>query len=78
MPISRFSKSFLILIIILFSLASIFILRRPILAYKDPWSGQIFGEGGVEIHNDGPSNVVPYRGMDGAVIMSKLGNETAK
>ena len=76
MPVSRFSKSFLILIVALVSLSSLFILKRPILAYKDPWSGHIFGEGGVEIHDVTTS--VPYQGVDGAVIMGKLGNETAK
>jgi FAD-linked sulfhydryl oxidase len=77
MIISRFTKSFLILIIVLFSLASLLVLRRPILAYKDPWSGQFFGEGGVEVH-DVSGNVVPYQGVEGAVIMGKLGNKTAK
>jgi len=74
MQISRFSKSFLILIVGLILLSSLFVLRRPILAYKDPWSGSFFGEGGVEVHD----SVVPHHGVNGAVIMGKLGNATAK
>ncbi|KAF8489684.1 ERV/ALR sulfhydryl oxidase domain-containing protein [Gautieria morchelliformis] len=77
MQVSRFSKSFLILVVVLVSFSSLFILRRPILAYKDPWSGHFFGEGGVEIHDEVTAKV-PYQGVDGGVIMGKLGNETAK
>ena len=73
MKISRFSKFFL-LTIILILLSSLFFLHRPILAYRDPWSGNFFGEGGVNIHED----AAQYQRMDGAVIMGKLGNETAK
>ena len=77
MQISRFSKSFLLLIVVLVSLSSLFILRRPLLAYKEPWSGAFFGEGSVEQHNSVTSKM-PHQWVDGEVIMGKLGNNTAK
>lgn len=42
----------------------------------NPWTGEIFGEGGVEkdLKNGPPSP----DGVRGGVIMSKLGNATAK
>ena len=45
----------------------------------DPWSGQLFGEGGVErnLHPKVDPNA-RISGVKGGVIMSKLGNETAK
>ena len=75
--ISRFSKTFFILVVVLVSLSSLFILRRPLLAYKDPWSGHFLGQGGVELHDDVTSKV-PFQGVDGGVIMGELGNMTAK
>ncbi len=46
-------------------------------AYLDPWSGQIFGEGGVEktLH---ATKLTDKSVTKGGVIMAKLGNETAK
>lgn len=43
----------------------------------DPWTGDLFGEGGVEkqLHTL-PASVA--EGVHGGVIMSKLGNATAK
>lgn len=46
----------------------------PSRAYIDPWTGQLFGEGGVEPHPGFPA----VRNAKGSVIMPKLGNETAK
>jgi len=67
-----------------FSLAMLAMLHPPSRAYIDPWTGQLFGEGGVEktfksLHlseNDVVPN--PIVGVEGKVIMTKLGNETAK
>ncbi|KAF8525975.1 ERV/ALR sulfhydryl oxidase domain-containing protein [Hysterangium stoloniferum] len=73
--ISRFSKSFIILIFVLILLSSLFVLRRPISAYRDPWSGNIFGGGGVDIHED---DTLSNMGIDGGIIMGKLENATAK
>lgn len=49
-------------------------IRSPSRTYLDPWTGQLFGEGGLE------GNLHPKQtgGIKGGVIMSKLGNETAK
>ena len=77
MQLSRFSKSFLILVVVLVSLSSLFILRRPLLVHREPWSGRFFGEGGVELHDDVTSKY-PYQRVDGGVIMGKLANQTAK
>lgn len=59
-------------------------LHPPSRAYIDPWTGQLFGEGGVE-KTWHPSKLpgkdnspMPVAGVGGGVIMSKLGNETAK
>jgi FAD-linked sulfhydryl oxidase len=50
-------------------------LHPPLRAYVDPWTGQLFGEGGVEKSWNRPP---PEEVAHGGVIMSKLGNETAK
>ncbi|KAF9012556.1 ERV/ALR sulfhydryl oxidase domain-containing protein [Cyathus striatus] len=74
--ISRFAKSFLGVIFALFILAMLSMMHPPSRAYIDPWTQQIFGEGGVEKHVDLSS--VSNNGVEGGVIMSRLGNETAK
>jgi len=80
--ISRFTKLFLTVILVLLLLASATLLRQPAPAYLDP-TGALFGDGGVEkefhalpiqVH-DQPS-AIPH--AKGSVIMPKLGNETAK
>ena len=59
-------------------------LHPPSRAYIDPWTGQLFGEGGVEktlksLHLSGNDTIPkPIVGVEGGVIMAKLGNETAK
>ena len=52
------------------------LIRSP---YFDPWTRRIFGEGGLEV-NLHPKLGAPAQigGVAGGVIMSKLGNETAK
>ncbi|KAI0262251.1 ERV/ALR sulfhydryl oxidase domain-containing protein [Gloeopeniophorella convolvens] len=81
--ISRFSKFFLVIVITLLLLASIALLHPPARAHLDPWTGDLFGDGGVEkefhalpIDIPHPPPAVPH--ATGGVIMSKLGNETAK
>ncbi|PPQ79159.1 hypothetical protein CVT25_002787 [Psilocybe cyanescens] len=46
----------------------------------DPWTGQLFGEGGVEqtLNSETNSKTPVISGVHGNVIMGKLGNETAK
>ncbi|KAL4266104.1 Sulfhydryl oxidase [Pleurotus pulmonarius] len=64
--ISRFAKSFVAIILALLVLTTIALLHPPSRAYIDPWTGELFGEGGVE------------QFMHRGVIMGKLGNATAK
>ncbi|GJE94725.1 hypothetical protein PsYK624_108960 [Phanerochaete sordida] len=75
--ISRFSKAFLAITFALFLLGSLLLLHPPSRTYLDPWTGDLFGEGGVEkdLHTF-PANAA--EGVHGDVIMSKLGNATAK
>ena len=58
-------------------LTTIALIHPPARNYIDPWSGQFFGEGGVEKtwHSEDKAH---HKGSKGGVIMSKLGNETAK
>jgi hypothetical protein len=60
-------------------MATIAMLHPPSRTYVSPWTGDFFGEGGVEkdlgysrILASGDANV------QGGVIMTKLGNATAK
>ncbi|TFK45073.1 ERV/ALR sulfhydryl oxidase domain-containing protein [Crucibulum laeve] len=77
--ISRFAKSFFAIILAMLLLTLIAIVHPPSRAYMDPITGQLFGEGGVEgmLHQQIP-NIPVVGGVEGGVIMSKLGNETAK
>ncbi|KAG1781990.1 ERV/ALR sulfhydryl oxidase domain-containing protein [Suillus placidus] len=77
--ISRFAKSFLTIVLGLFLLATVAFLHPPSRAYIDPWTGDFFGEGGVEQDLRPPlyDGAKPLSAQ-GGVIMSKLGNETAK
>ena len=50
------------------------------LTYLDPWTGQLFGEGGVEkslLNSPGSLLLAPHI-VHGTVIMPKLENATAK
>ncbi|KIP09009.1 hypothetical protein PHLGIDRAFT_126610 [Phlebiopsis gigantea 11061_1 CR5-6] len=75
--ISRFSKAFVAIVFGLFLIGSLLLLHPPSRTYLDPWTGDMFGDGGVEkdphIYTASPS-----AGVHGGVIMSKLGNATAK
>ncbi|KAF9228471.1 hypothetical protein BS17DRAFT_340535 [Gyrodon lividus] len=87
----KFARSFFAITVALFLFATVAFLHPPSRAYIDPWTGELFGEGGVEkdLH------ILPYPHFPttpqgtvggssssgpqaGGVIMSKLGNETAK
>ncbi|KAG7091199.1 hypothetical protein E1B28_010250 [Marasmius oreades] len=85
--ISRFAKSFLLLVVALLVLTMVGFIHPPSRSYLDPWTGQLFGEGGVE--NTLNLNEPPQPPADsspdlsaatvkGGVIMEKLGNATAK
>ncbi|KAJ6631498.1 ERV/ALR sulfhydryl oxidase domain-containing protein [Mycena sp. CBHHK59/15] len=80
--ISRFAKSFVVIIVALLLLTTVTFLHPPSRAYIDPWTGELFGEGGMEqtlrtSKGVGKSNP-PILGTDGGVIMPKLSNATAK
>jgi len=78
LQISRFSRFFLIVVVGLFLFASLFVFREPIMAYKDPWTGRIFGEGSVVGVGDHVNTNVQYKDVEGKVIMPLLGNATVK
>ncbi|KAF8150448.1 ERV/ALR sulfhydryl oxidase domain-containing protein [Mycena galopus ATCC 62051] len=84
--ISRFAKSFVAIVVALASsgtflllLSTVTFLHPPSRAYVDPWSGDLFGEGGMEqsLRTNQPHPNPPILGADGGVIMPKLGNATA-
>jgi len=77
--LSRFAKSFIFVIFAMFLLTMVALIRSPSRTYLDPWTGQLFGEGGLEgnLHPKLDPNE-RIGGVKGGVIMSKLGNETAK
>jgi len=77
--ISRFAKSFLAIIFALFLITTLVFLHPVSRSYTDPWTGDLFGEGGVEktIHAQ-PVDRVPAGVAEGDVIMPKLENATAK
>jgi len=82
--ISRFSKALLAIILALFLVTSVALIRPPSRAYVDALTGELFGEGGVEkefrLEHDLEAHPPPpqVNVAQGGVIMSKLGNETAK
>ncbi|KAJ7057069.1 ERV/ALR sulfhydryl oxidase domain-containing protein [Mycena amicta] len=74
--ISRFAKSFVAIVVALLLLSTITFLHPTSRAYFDPSSGELFGEDGMEksLRKQSP----PIAGAEGGVIMSTLGNATAK
>ncbi|KAJ3752314.1 ERV/ALR sulfhydryl oxidase domain-containing protein [Lentinula raphanica] len=82
--LSRFARMFIILVIFLFALAMLGFFHAPTRSYVDPWTDQLFG--GVQSEPEiisKPQNTkntfdIPISGVEGGVIMEKLGNETAK
>lgn len=60
-------------------LAFLALMHPPSRSYIDPWTDQIFGEGGMEKMLHPSLSSKPAIGtVKGGVIMAKLGNETAK
>ncbi|KDR75492.1 hypothetical protein GALMADRAFT_68598 [Galerina marginata CBS 339.88] len=78
--ISRFAKSLMLVIFAMFALTMIALVHPPSRSYIDPWTGQLFGEGGVEkmLHSETSPKTPKIKGVEGGVIMGKLGNATAK
>ncbi|KIY71815.1 hypothetical protein CYLTODRAFT_98900 [Cylindrobasidium torrendii FP15055 ss-10] len=81
--ISRFAKSFFAVIAALFLLATVLFFHPPMRAYIDPWTGDVFGEGGVEQYFKAATPTEKVHSLNkgsvhGEVIMPKLGNATAK
>ncbi|KAF8963567.1 ERV/ALR sulfhydryl oxidase domain-containing protein [Flammula alnicola] len=78
--ISRFAKSLVLIIFAMLVLTMIALMHPPSRSYIDPWTGQLFGEGGVEkmLQSQVCAQPPVISGVKGGVIMSKLGNETAK
>ncbi|KAJ7876082.1 ERV/ALR sulfhydryl oxidase domain-containing protein [Mycena olivaceomarginata] len=78
--ISRFAKSFVAIVVALLLLSTVTFFHPPSRAYIDPWSGELFGEGGMEqsLRTSTPHPNPPILGADGGVIMPRLGNATAK
>ena len=57
------------------------LVHPPSRSYIDPWTGQLFGEGGVEkmfYSKTETTQGKEIKGVEGGVIMGKLGNATAK
>ncbi|CAL1711756.1 unnamed protein product [Somion occarium] len=90
---SRFTRAFLFIVLALFLFASLAFLHPPSRAYIDPWTGDLFGDGGVErdlyrissppLQHNPPGipikDAIPASDVvSGGVIMGKLGNATAK
>ena len=60
-----------------FLVTTLALFHPPSRAYIDPWTGDLFGEGSVHKISE-HYEVPPISGVEGGVIMSKLGNATAK
>jgi len=80
--ITTFGKSFLAVTAALLILTMLAFVHPPSqMHYFEPWSGQLFGDGGVEKSLPRPvgDTTLPISNtVHGNVIMPKLGNETAK
>jgi len=85
--ISRFSRTFLVIIVALLLVGSIALIHEPSRAYLNPMTGDLFDEGGVEsgefyilpvgdVKNN--VNLYPDDEVHGPVVMPKLANATAK
>ncbi|KAF7319424.1 Sulfhydryl oxidase [Mycena chlorophos] len=76
--ISRFAKAFIAIVVALLLLSTISFLHPNSRAYLDPFSGELLGEDGMEKSLRKGQPPPPLAGVEGGVIMSKLGNATAK
>lgn len=87
---ARFTRTFIFVVLALLLIASLLLLHEPTRkTYVDPYTGILFDDGGVQadyIPDNPPDPPVlvekptsgEVQGIHGGVIMSKLGNETAK
>lgn len=89
---ARFTRTFVFVVLALLLIASLLLLHEPTRrTYVDPYTGIIFDDGGVQgdyiadealdgavLAGKGKVMDVQIQGAHGGVIMSKLGNETAK
>ncbi|KAI0028820.1 ERV/ALR sulfhydryl oxidase domain-containing protein [Vararia minispora EC-137] len=87
---SRFSRTFIVVIVALFLVGSIAFLHPRSRSYFDPRTGDLFDDGGVEqefhilpvgdveVNAHLVEGSVPGGGVHGKVVMPKLGNATAK
>ena len=73
-------SSYFLSVLAQLALTMVALMHPPSRAYIDPWTGQFFGEGGVErtFNSDANQNLPITDGGKGHVIMGKLGNATAK
>jgi FAD-linked sulfhydryl oxidase len=78
--LNRFTRTYIIILIALVLTASLVTLNthHPLQSYIDPLTGRIFGEGGVEKLNSDVLVAHKASGVQGEVIMPKLGNATIK
>ena len=84
--LNRFLRTFLIAGITLLIVGSFFFIHPSSRAFIDPFTGELFGEGGFEPDLSGKGGGsddesgfgVEKDALRGGVIMDKLGNETAK
>lgn len=91
---ARYTRTFILVVVALVILTTLLMFHEPTRkTYFDPYTGHIFDSGGVQneyIENRPPTRppawvepppeegVKEIQGVHGGVIMSKLGNETAK
>jgi hypothetical protein len=75
--LNRFIRTFLLAALFLILFASFLFIHPSSRAYIDPFTGEIFGDGGFE--PDLSKNAqLDKDALKGGVIMGKLGNDTAK
>ncbi|KAG8930163.1 hypothetical protein FRC03_006469 [Tulasnella sp. 419] len=73
--LTRFTRFFIVVALVLIALTSVVVLQPPIKVYLDPWTGNTYGGDGDH------QELFPIleKGSErGGVIMPKLGNATAK
>lgn len=77
---TRFTRTYIFVLIALIVIVSLATMTtyHPLRSYIDPLTGKIFGEGGVENTASGVGGSKGMQGVQGGVIMPKLGNATAK
>lgn len=77
---TRFTRTYIILLLALLVIVSLVTMttHHPLQSYIDPWTGKVFGEGGVEDTSRDTHKSNEVLGVQGGVIMPILGNATAK